>query len=95
MEIERLRQRLRDYGLDERDAPEPSPAPQHRADMSKAMAMLDQLDIVAQPENEVSDEPEAGLWTQHLQGMNAKVDRLLFWKELEDPVKSTLHLRPP
>jgi hypothetical protein len=59
------------------------------------MAMLDQLDIVAQPENEVSDEPETGLWTQHLQGMNAKVDRLLFWKELEDPVNSTLHLRPP
>jgi hypothetical protein len=95
MEIERLRQRLRDHGIDARDAPEPSPVPQCRAGMSEAVAMLDQFDIGAQPENEVSDEPEADLWTQHRRMMNAKVDQLLFCKDLEVPVNSTLHLRPP
>ena len=86
MEIERLRQRLRDHGIGDRDDPEPSPAPQSRADLSQALAFLDQLNIVAQPESEASDETEPDLWTQQRRMINAKVDRLLS-KDLKGPPK--------
>jgi hypothetical protein len=86
MEIERLRQRLRDHGIDDRDAPEPSPAPQGGADRSEALAFLDQLNIVVQPENEASDEPEPDLWTQQRRIIDAKVDRLLS-QNLKGPPK--------
>jgi hypothetical protein len=86
MEIERLRQRLRDHGIGDRDDPEPSPAPQFRADLSQALAFLDQLNIVAQPESEASVETEPDLWTQQRRMIYAKVDRLLS-KDLKGPPK--------
>jgi len=97
-ENERLRQCLRDHGIDDRDAPEPSPPLQSDADMSEALAVLDQFDIVAQPQTEESDEPETDLWTQHRQAMNAKVDQLISCKdprEDADLANSAPHLRPP
>jgi hypothetical protein len=98
MEIERLRQRLRDHGIDDRDAPEPSPPLQSGADISEALAVLDQFDVVAQPQTEESHEPETDLWAQHQRVMNAKVDQLVSCKDPRhdaDLANSTLHLRPP
>jgi hypothetical protein len=98
MEIERLRQRLRDHGIDDRDAPEPSPRLQSNPDLSEALALLGQFDVVAQSKTEELHEPEIEIWTQHLRVMNAKVGQFVSSKDPGDDAvlaNSTPHVRPP
>jgi hypothetical protein len=97
-EIERLRKRLRDHGIDDREAPEPSPPLQSCTDLSEALAVLDQFDTVVQRPTEEAYEPGTDLWTEQRRAINAKVDQLVSGKyprDVGDLASSTPRQRPP
>jgi hypothetical protein len=97
-EIERLRKRLRDHGIDDREAPEPSPPLRSCTDLSEALAVLDQFDTVVQRPTEEAYEPGTDLWTEQRRAINAKVDQLVAGKyprDVGDLASSTPRQRPP